>query len=324
MADVRAIAEECPSVALVAPTVRGVAQVVHGNLNWSTAVMGTTPDFLEIREWPVVSGRSMTESDVDGTTRHALLGQTVAEQLFGAEDPVGSIIRIRNVPFTVIGVLVRKGQSPQGQDQDDVIVVPVRTAQRRLFGGRTPDSVGAIMVQAVNAPALSAAEEELRALLDQRRRIGPNRERDYSVRNLSEILAVSEQSSRVMSLLLGSVASISLLVGGIGIMNIMLVSVTERTREIGIRMAIGARRRDILLQFLTEAVLLTVFGGLLGMLLGVGGAGIVSQLLGWPTLIAGESILLAFGFSAAVGIFFGFYPARKAASLSPIEALRYE
>jgi putative ABC transport system permease protein len=324
MADVRAIAEECPSVALVAPTVRGVAQVVHGNLNWSTAVMGTTPDFLEIREWPVVSGRSMTESDVDGTTRHALLGQTVAEQLFGAEDPVGSIIRIRNVPFTVIGVLVRKGQSPQGQDQDDVIVVPVRTAQRRLFGGRTPDSVGAIMVQAVNAPALSAAEEELRALLDQRRRIGPNRERDYSVRNLSEILAVSEQSSRVMSLLLGSVASISLLVGGIGIMNIMLVSVTERTREIGIRMAIGARRRDILLQFLTEAVLLTVLGGLLGMLLGVGGAGIVSQLLGWPTLIAGESILLAFGFSAAVGIFFGFYPARKAASLSPIEALRYE
>jgi putative ABC transport system permease protein len=324
MADVRAIREECPSVALAAPTVRGVAQVVHGNLNWSTAIMGTTPEFLEIRDWPVVSGRTMTDTDVDGTTRHALLGQTVAQQLFGAEDPVGRIIRIRNVPFTVIGVLELKGQSPQGQDQDDVILVPVRTAQRRLFGGRTPDSVGAIMVQAADAQALSAAEEEVGALLDQRRRIGPNRERDYSVRNLSEILAVSEQSSRVMSLLLGSVASISLLVGGIGIMNIMLVSVTERTREIGIRMAIGARRRDILLQFLTEAVLLTTLGGLLGMLLGVGGAGVVSKLLGWPTLIAGESILLAFGFSAAVGIFFGFYPARKAASLSPIEALRYE
>jgi putative ABC transport system permease protein len=324
MADVRAIRQECPSVALAAPTVRGIAQVVHGNLNWSTAIMGTTPEFLEIREWPVVSGRTMTETDVDGTTRHALLGQTVAGQLFGAEEPVGRIVRIRNVPFTVIGVLERKGQSPQGQDQDDVIVVPVRTAQRRLFGGRTPDSVGAIMVQAANPQALTLAEEEVGALLDQRRRIGPNRERDYSVRNLSEILAVSEQSSRVMSLLLGSVASISLLVGGIRIMNIMLVSVTERTREIGIRMAIGARRRDILLQFLTEAVLLTTLGGLLGMLLGVGGAGIVSQLLGWPTLIAAESILLAFGFSAAVGIFFGFYPARKAAGLSPIEALRYE
>ena len=324
MNDVRAIREECPSVALVAPTLRGAAPVVNGNLNWSTVIQGTTPEYLEIREWPVVSGRSMTQTDVDGTTRNALLGQTVADKLFGGEDPVGHIVRIKQVPFTVIGVLERKGQSPQGSDQDDVVYIPVRTAQRRLFGGRTPDSIGAIMVKADGPAALAAAQEEVTALLDQRHRIGPGRDRDYSIRNLSEILAVSEQSSRTMSLLLGSVASISLLVGGIGIMNIMLVSVTERTREIGIRLAIGARRRDILLQFLTEALLLTLLGGVLGILFGIVGATVVSRLLDWPTLISSQSILVAVGFSAAVGIFFGYYPARKAAGLNPIDALRYE
>ncbi|MFA5515272.1 MAG: ABC transporter permease [Desulfuromonadales bacterium] len=324
MGDLRAIDQECPSVALAAPTVRGSAAVVYGNLNWSTVIYGTTPDYLEIREWAVVAGRVLTQTDIDGTARTALLGQTVAEKLFAAEDPVGRIVRIKQVPFTVIGLLERKGQSPQGSDQDDVILIPVRTAQRRLFPGRTPDSVNSILVQAAGPAALAAAEEEVGALLEQRHRIAPGRDRDFTIRNLSEILAVSEESSRTMALLLGSVASISLLVGGIGIMNIMLVSVTERTREIGIRLAIGARRRDILLQFLTEALLLTVIGGLLGILLGVASAVAVSRLLDWPTLISVQTILVAVGFSAAVGIFFGFYPARKAAALNPIDALRYE
>jgi putative ABC transport system permease protein len=322
--DARAIASECPSVELTAPTLRGNAPAVYGNLNWSTIIQGVTPEFLEVRGWEVVSGRPLTQTDVEGTARVALLGQTVAGNLFGAEDPVGRTIRIRQVPFTVAGLLQVKGQSPQGQDQDDIILIPLRTAQRRLFGSRRPDSVSSILVQAAGPEAIAAAQEEITALLDQRHRILGGRERDFSVRNLSEMMDVSAQSSRTMSLLLGSVASISLLVGGIGIMKIMLVSVTERTREIGIRLAIGARRRDILLQFLTEALLLTCIGGVLGILLGVGGAAVVSRLLGWPTLIAPGSILIAVGFSAAVGIFFGFYPARKAAGLNPIEALRYE
>ena len=253
-----------------------------------------------------------------------MIGQTVADNLFGASDPLGKIVRIKKIPFTVIGLLAGKGQSPQGQDQDDIIFVPLRTAQRKLFGGQFPDVIGAMMVQAKGADVLKNAERETTALLNQRHRIGPTREVDYMVRNLSEILAVAEQSSKVMSLLLGAVASISLLVGGIGIMNIMLVSVTERTREIGIRIAIGAKRRDILLQFLTEAVLLTTCGGIIGMLLGVIGARVVAELVGWPTLISVNTIVVAFAFSAGVGVFFGFYPARKAASLNPIEALRYE
>ncbi len=323
-ADLKAIRAECPSVAVAAPTLRGTAPVVYGNLNWSTVVQGTTPEYLDVREWGLAAGRNLTQADVDGATRSALIGQTVAEQLFGHDDPLGQTIRIRKVPFTVVGLLERKGQSPQGNDQDDVILIPVRTAQRRLFGGPFPDNVGAILVKASSGPALTAAQEEVTALLDQRHRIGPGKDRDYSIRNLAEILAVSEQSSKVMSLLLGSVASISLVVGGIGIMNIMLVSVTERTREIGIRLAVGARRRDILFQFLTEALLLTLLGGLIGILLGIAGAVAVAKLLDWPTLIAPEAILIAVGFSAAVGIFFGFYPARKAAGLDPIEALRYE
>ena len=234
------------------------------------------------------------------------------------------MVRIKKIPFTIIGVLERKGQSPQGQDQDDVVFIPLQTAQRKVFGSQFPNTVGAMMIQASSADVLKKAEEEATALLDQRHRIGPSRERDFSVRNLSEILAVSEQSSKVMSLLLGAVASISLIVGGIGIMNIMLVSVTERTREIGIRMAIGAKQRDILLQFLTEAVLLTTCGGIIGMAVGVAGAMIVSKLMQWPTLISSEAIVIAFLFSAGVGVFFGFYPARKAAGLNPIDALRYE
>ena len=322
--DAKAIKAECPAVAEVAPVVRGSGQVVYGNQNWSTVLNGVTPEMVVVRDWALVSGRNISQSDVDGATKNCLLGQTVADNLFGATDPIGKVVRIKKIPFTVIGLLERKGQSPNGQDQDDVIYLPLRTAQRKLLGSQFPNVVGAMMIQAKGADVLKKAEDEVTSLLNQRHRVGPSREVDYSIRNLSEILAVAEQSSKVMSLLLGAVASISLLVGGIGIMNIMLVSVTERTREIGIRIAIGAKRRDILLQFLTEAVLLTSCGGIVGMLLGVGGARLVASLIGWPTLVSVDTIVIAFVFSAGVGVFFGFYPARKAASLNPIEALRYE
>ncbi|MEI6206443.1 MAG: ABC transporter permease [Desulfuromonadales bacterium] len=322
--DVKAIMIECPSVEMSAPTVRSSGLAVYGNMNWSTVIMGTTPELFDIREWSVISGRSIGQQDVDGAAKVCLLGQTVVDNLFGAVDPVGKIIRLKKVPFTVIGVLDRKGQSPQGQDQDDAIFVPLRTAQRNLVRSQNTNSVGAVMVKARSEDLLAKAEEEIKSLLNQRHRITGGKEPDFSTRNLSEILAVAEQSAKAMSLLLGAVASISLIVGGIGIMNIMLVSVTERTREIGIRMAIGARRNDILLQFLTEAVLLTMIGGLIGIALGSVGATVVSRVLSWPTLISIESITIAFFFSGAVGIFFGFYPARKAAGLNPIDALRYE
>jgi putative ABC transport system permease protein len=322
--DARAMQLECPSVELAAPVIRSSGQVVYGNQNWSTLLMGTTPELFVIREWPAASGRSISTSDVDGAAKVCLIGRTIAQTLFGDEDPLGKMIRIKKVPFTVIGVLEPKGQSPQGTDQDDVIFVPLRTAQRKLVGSLFPNSVGSILVKAKSEEQLPGAEEEIKQLLDQRHRITNGKEPDYTVRNLSEILAVAEQSSKAMSLLLGAVASISLIVGGIGIMNIMLVSVTERTREIGIRMAIGARRKDILLQFLTEAVLLTVMGGVIGITLGAGGATVVSRILSWPTMISPLSIIIAVLFSGTVGVFFGFYPARKAASLNPIEALRYE
>jgi len=322
--DARSIMNECPSVEYTAPTTRGTALVVYGNMNWTTITMGTTPELFIIREWGVASGRGIEQQDVDGALKVCVIGQTVAESLFGSSDPVNKIIRIKKIPFTVVGVLEKKGQSPQGTDQDDVVFVPIRTAQRNLVRSSTPGSVGAILVKARSENLLGAAEEEIKALLNQRHRITNGKEPDYSTRNLSEILAIAEQSSKAMSLLLGAVASISLIVGGIGIMNIMLVSVTERTREIGIRMAIGARKNDILQQFLIEATLLTMIGGVTGIIIGSGGAMVVSNLLSWPTLISIESITLAFFFSAFVGIFFGFYPARKAASLNPIDALRYE
>jgi putative ABC transport system permease protein len=322
--DAKAITAECPSVALAAPVVRGGAPVVYGNMNWSTSIMGITPEYLAVRDWRVVAGRSISPSDVEGAAKNCLIGRTVAENLFGAEDPIGKIVRVKKLPFMVVGVMDGKGRSPQGSDQDDIVFVPLRTAQRKLFGSQFPNSVGSIMIQAKSEQDLSRAETQVHDLLYQRHKIGPSREVDYSVRNLTELLDVAEQSSKAMSLLLGAVASISLIVGGIGIMNIMLVSVTERTREIGIRMAIGAKERDILLQFLTEAVLLTFIGGVIGMALGVGGAKLVSVFFDWPTLISFRAIAMAFGFSGAIGIFFGFYPARKAASLNPIDALRYE
>ena len=322
--DVKAIRAECPAVALAAPELRGTAQLVAGNLNWSTSVTGTTPDFPLIREWKTASGREMTQADVDTAQKVCLLGATVAENLFGGDDPVGKQVRIKSVPFTVIGLLAAKGRSAQGSDQDDVVLMPFTTAQRKILGNAFPNMVGPVLVQAKSAAQLPQAETEIGILLDQRHHVSSTKERDFTVRNLSEILAVSQQSTQVMSLLLGSVASISLLVGGIGIMNIMLVSVTERTREIGIRMAIGAREGDILLQFLAEAVLLTFLGGLIGIVLGIAAAFVVSGLLGWPTLISGGAIGLAVAFSSAIGIFFGYYPARKAARLNPIDALRYE
>jgi putative ABC transport system permease protein len=322
--DAKAIMAECPSVSFAAGTVRTAGQIVNGNLNWSAVIMGGTPELFDIREWPVVSGRPINQQDEDGAIKVCLLGQTVAENLFGSADPVGSIIRIKKIPFTVVGILDRKGQSPQGQDQDDAVFVPLRTAQRNLTRSQRTGIVSSIIVKARSEELIDKAENEIKLLLNQRHRISNNKDPDYSTRNLSEILAVAEQSAKAMSLLLGAVASISLIVGGIGIMNIMLVSVTERTREIGIRMAIGARKNDILLQFMTEAVLLTMIGGLIGIALGALGATVVSRILEWPTLISIQSITIAFFFSGAVGIFFGFYPAKKAAGLNPIDALRYE
>jgi putative ABC transport system permease protein len=322
--DARAIKAECPSVDAAAPEVRGGGQVVYGNQNWSTMVEGITPDFLVAREWSLASGRGFSQSDVDGATKTCIIGQTVADELFGSTDPVGKILRIRKIPFTIVGLLDKKGQSPQGTDQDDIVFIPLRTAQRKVFGSPFPNAVGGILIRAKGNDVLSRAEEEVTALLKQRHHITASKTNDFTVRNLTELLSVQSSASQTMSLLLGAVASISLIVGGIGIMNIMLVSVTERTREIGIRMAIGAKQRDILLQFLTEAVLLTFFGGVIGIGLGVAGATAISKFAGWATLVSFEAVATAVFFSAAVGIFFGFYPARKAAALNPIDALRYE
>ncbi|MBI5026234.1 MAG: ABC transporter permease [Nitrospirae bacterium] len=322
--DAKAIASECSAVERAAPSLPGTAQVVAGNMNWSTIVRGETPDFLSIRDWSLTEGKAFTEQDVLAATKVALLGQTVVKNLFGDMSPVGQIIRIKKVPFAVIGVLARKGQSPMGQDQDDVIVVPVTTAQKKLFGTTFQGMVRVIFVKAKGPEYMDEAETQMTELLRQKHRIGPGKEDDFSVRNLTEVMSAQQQSADVMTLLLGAIASVSLIVGGIGIMNIMLVSVTERTREIGIRMAVGARGSDIMKQFLIEAVTLATIGGFLGIIVGVIGSELISYLAGWPTFISAGAIALAFGFSAAVGVFFGFYPARKAANLDPIIALRYE
>ncbi|PJA49011.1 MAG: multidrug ABC transporter substrate-binding protein [Syntrophobacterales bacterium CG_4_9_14_3_um_filter_49_8] len=324
LADAEAIKKECPAVSNVAPILSGVAQVIYGHQNWSTGVVGTTPDMLDVRDWLLASGRPFTQQDVKNVTKVCLLGQTVVDNLFGDIDPAGQIIRIKKIPFTVLGVLASKGQSPMGQDQDDTIYIPVTTAQKKLFGTAFPGMVRVIMVKAKSTEDLTPAEKQINELLRQRHHIGQKQENDFTVRNLTQIMQATEQSSRVMTLLLGAIASVSLLVGGIGIMNIMLVSVTERTREIGIRMAMGAKTWDIRFQFIIEAITLSVIGGVVGILGGVSGSKILSLLAGWPTIIAPFSIFLAFGFSAIVGIFFGFYPAYKASLLDPIEALRYE
>ncbi len=322
--DAKAIAAECPAVERSAPSLPGTAQIVAGNQNWSTMVRGETPDFFEVREWNILRGRLITNQDVEGATKVAVLGQTVVENLFGDIDPVGQIIRIKKVPFTVVGVLPRKGQSPMGMDQDDIAVVPVTTAQKKLFGTAFPGMVRVIFVKAKGPEFMDEAGRQITELLRQRHKIGPRKEDDFTVRNLTEVLSTAEESAKVMTLLLGAVASVSLIVGGIGIMNIMLVSVTERTREIGIRMAVGAKGSDIMKQFLIEAVVLALIGGSIGIISGIIGSKLISYFADWPTLISIGSLFLAFGFSAAVGVFFGFYPARKAANLDPIEALRYE
>lgn len=324
LSDAEAIEKECPAVEAVGPVLSGVAQIVYGHMNWSTGVSGTTPDMLKVRDWSLSAGRPFTQQDVKSATKVCLLGQTVAENLFGDMDPLGQIIRIKKIPFTVIGVLERKGQSASGQDQDDTIYLPVTTAQKKLFGAAFPGMIRIIMVKAKSSEHLQAAERQIIELLKQRHHIGPKQDNDFTVRNLTQAMQAAEQSTKVMTILLGAIASVSLLVGGIGIMNIMLVSVTERTREIGIRMAIGAKTWDIRLQFIIEALALSLTGGITGIILGVSGSKILSAIAGWPTIVAPLSILLAFGFSGLVGIFFGFYPAYKASLLNPIDALRYE
>lgn len=322
--DAEAISKECSQVSAVAPVISGTAQVVFGNQNWSTAVLGTTPDMAIVREWEIVSGRFLTEQDVRSGTKVAVIGQTVSEKLFGDLDPTGKLIRIKKIPFEVVGVLGKKGQSPTGQDQDDIIYVPITTAQRTLFGNVLPGRVRLIYAKAVSLEAIPLATEQIRTLLRQRHRIGQGQEDDFTVMDLTQMLKTAEESTKTMSVLLGAIASVSLIVGGIGIMNIMLVSVTERTREIGIRMAVGAKPKDIRMQFLIESVFLTMIGGVVGLLFGIGASLVVSSIMQWPVGISLFSALIAFSFSAFVGIFFGFYPAYKASSLNPIDALRYE
>ena len=324
--DARAIAREVSAVQSVAPVRRGTGQIILGNQNWSSVIQGTTPDLEETRQWGVTSGRWFTQEEMEGATKVVLLGQTVVANLFPGSDPVGQVIRVRETPMTVIGVLERKGQSSWGQDQDDTVVIPLTTAKKRVLGPSHPraDSVNVITVRVREGETMKAVEEEIRGLVRQRHRLQPYQEDDFWIRNLSEMLQAEEESSRVLTMLLAAIASVSLLVGGIGIMNIMLVSVTERTREIGLRMAVGARGRDILTQFLVEAVTLSLIGGMIGIVLGVSGSYAIAYLAAWRTLINAQAILLAFCFSATVGIFFGFYPARKASLLNPIDALRYE
>jgi len=324
--DAAAIAREIPEVQVAAPALRGGEQVIARAANWSVTIQGVTPDYFVAREWNIASGRGFDPQDVTRSAKVAIIGQSTANQLFNDGDPIDQQVRIRNVPFTIIGVLESKGQSMSGVDQDDVVMVPITTARNKVFGspqGRLR-RVGQISVKTYEGMDMKEAELKIAELLRQRHRLQPGQEDDFSIRNLTEILQAREESSKVLTLLLAAVASVSLLVGGIGIMNIMLVSVTERTREIGLRMAVGARRQDILKQFLVEAVTLSLLGGLLGILLGLGGSVAIGELAGWRTELQIESVILSVGFAGAIGMFFGFYPTRKASRLLPIEALRYE
>ena len=324
--DAWAVMREISEIQVAAPTQRGSGQIVWGNANWLAAIVGATPEYFEARDWNLISGRMFEAGEISSAGKVAIIGQTVARELFGETDPVDQIIRIRGVPFTVIGLLERKGQSMLGQDQDDIVIMPLSTARNKIFGalqGRI-GRVSSIFIKAREGVDMKEAEEKVRELLRQRHRLTGNTPDDFSLRNLTEILQAQEAASKVMAILLAAVAPVSLLVGGIGIMNIMLVSVTERTREIGLRLAVGARAKDILSQFLVEAITLSTIGGVLGILLGAFGTWLVAELAEWPVNLSIFSILLAVGFSAVIGIFFGYYPARKASDMQPIQALRYE
>jgi putative ABC transport system permease protein len=319
--DVDKLKKEALLLAGVSPVVRAGVQVIGGSGNWSTSAMGVSADYPDIRQWPVTSGEFFTAADVRGQTKVCVIGQTIATNLFADSDPVGQQIRLRNVPFRITGVLTAKGQNAGGQDQDDVILAPYTTVLYRLSGWRF---IQQILCSAVSAEDLTGAQQEIRTLLRESHRLPEGEDDDFTVRNQTDIATTAEETTKVMTLLLAAIGSVSLVVGGIGIMNIMLVSVTERTREIGIRMAIGARGRDILVQFLVEALVLSLAGGLVGIGLGFATRSILTAFSGWRIVISFGTVAMACGFSALVGIFFGFYPARKAASLNPIDALRYE
>lgn len=325
VADALDLKRKLPAVAETAWSKSEQTQVIHGGQNWNADVKGISPGYLTIRDWSFSAGGPINQADMDAFARVALVGQTVVENLYASgEEPIGSTIRIKNVPFQVVGVLAPKGQSASGKDQDDVVFIPFTTAQRKVMGSSFLDSIGHIYASAANPDELSEAVDAIRQVLRMRHRLQPDQPDDFTIRTQADVAKVREEANQTLMVMLFAVASISLLVGGIGIMNIMLVSVTERTREIGIRMAVGAKRRQILLQFLIETVLLSLAGGLIGTALGIVSARVTSAVAGWPTIITSGSILLAVSFSLAVGLFFGLYPANKAARLNPIDALRYE
>jgi putative ABC transport system permease protein len=319
--DAEAIRREVPGVVAVSEEVVSTSQVSAGNQNWFTRIYGESPEYFDIRKWPLSEGAIFTPQDVRSANKVCVIGRTTASQIFGSDNSIGQILRIKGVPFLVTGVLTPKGLSPQGTDQDDIVIMPYTSAMKRVIGGTT---LRGINVQVASPNDLAPGQQQIIELLRQRHNIRPGRDDDFTVRNQQEIAEAATATSKVMTLLLGAIASVSLVVGGIGIMNIMLVSVTERTREIGVRLAVGAHGRDILTQFLIEAVTLSSIGGVIGIVIGLGTSQILSKVAHWPTLISITSIVVAFFFSAAVGIFFGFYPAREAARLDPIEALRYE